>query len=296
MTAAGPGPSRVGGRSGPRLFALLGRPVEHSLSPAIHAAAFRELDVDAVYVGLAVRGGELEGVLSAVARAGGGNVTTPHKRAVARLLDRRTRDVRRTGACNCFWAEEGEVAGDNTDVGGFREAVGSWEEVGLDDARVLLLGAGGAARAVLAACLDAGAGSVDVWNRTTERARELVRSVGGGEARLRVLESRDAAGGPYDLVVNATALGLRSDDPLPLSLDGRDVGGAFDLVYGPSGTDWTRHARRAGVPARDGLEMLVRQAGLSLRRWLDVDPPLEAMRRAVGAAPDPPAGARGLDG
>lgn len=269
-----------------RLFALLGRPVQHSLSPAIHAAAFDALGVDAVYVPLVVREEELDGVLPAVARAGGGNVTVPHKEAAARRVERPTEAVRRTGACNCFWREDGRLAGDNTDVGGFLAAVEAWPEVRLRGARVLLLGAGGGARAVVAALRREDAGSVEVWNRTTERARSMIEDAGGGagETELRVVRSRTGSGGEYDLVVNATSLGLDPDDPLPVDLGRLRAAAAFDLVYAEGGTPWTRHARELGVPAREGSEMLVQQAGLSLRRWLDVSPPLDAMRRAVRAA------------
>lgn len=267
------------------VFALLGWPVEHSLSPALHRAALRELGIEADYVPLAVRERELAGVLPAVARAGGGNVTVPHKEAAAGHLDRPSSAVRRTGACNCFWEEEDELAGDNTDVGGFRAAVEAWPAARLEGSRVLLLGAGGAARAVLAACRWEGTRSVEIWNRTTGRARSLVRSArqqdGGGDTELRVVETRSEARGPYDLVVNATSLGLSADDPLPLELEeGGRAAAVFDLVYGRKGTAWTAHARGLGIPATDGFEMLVRQAGLSLRRWLDVDPPLDAMRKA----------------
>lgn len=274
--------------TGSRLFALLGWPVAHSLSPAIHGAAFRELGIDADYVCLPVREEELDGVLPAVARSGGGNVTVPHKEPAARIVDRPTEDVRRTGACNCFWAEGDEVAGDNTDVGGFRAAVEAWQEARIPGSRILLLGAGGAARAVVAACRDDGAESVEIWNRTTQRARDLVRSTGDPATDsgtvLSVLESRWDAGGPYDLVVNATSLGLEPDDPLPLDLTDVEAAAVFDLVYGRDGTPWTRHAGRLGLPSRDGLEMLVRQAGLSLRRWLDVEPPIESMLEAARSA------------
>lgn len=274
-----------GASAGPRLFALLGWPVEHSLSPAILAAAFRELGREATYVALAVREEELDGVLPAVARAGGGNVTVPHKRAVAGRLDRPTDRVLRTGACNCFWAEGGELAGDNTDVGGFRSAVEEWPEARLAG-RVLLLGAGGGARAVAEACREAGVERLEVWNRTTERARALARDLReeDGAPAVRVLASRRDADGSFDLVVNATTLGLQPEtDPLPLDLGTVRVRAAFDLVYGGSeGTPWTRHARELGVPARDGLEMLVRQAALSVERWdPDVQAPVDAMRRAA---------------
>lgn len=273
------------GSAGPRLFALLGWPVEHSLSPAIHEAAFRELGRDATYVALGVREEEIPGVLPAVARSGGGNVTVPHKQAAARRLDRPSGRVVRTGACNCFWSEDGELAGDNTDVGGFLASVEEWPEARLGG-RVLLLGAGGAARAVAEACREAGVESIDLWNRTPERARDLARAT-GDELRVRVLESRNEAEGPYDLVVNATSLGLApEEDPLPVELADLGAGAAFDLVYGgEEGTPWTRHAREESVPARDGLEMLVRQAALSLERWMpDAEAPVEAMRRAARRA------------
>ncbi|HEV2149011.1 MAG TPA: hypothetical protein VGR37_16515, partial [Longimicrobiaceae bacterium] len=113
-----PGPSAA-----TRLVALLGSPVSHSLSPTLQNAAFRAAGVDAVYVALQCGSGELPGLLRGIARAGGaGNVTVPHKEASALLLERRTGAVERTGACNCFWLEEGQVCGDNTDVAGFAGA------------------------------------------------------------------------------------------------------------------------------------------------------------------------------
>lgn len=277
------------GRAGVRTFVLLGWPVEHSLSPAIYRAAFRALELEAVYGALPVRENEVASTMRAVARAGGGNVTVPHKREAAAVLDRPSAAVRRTGACNCFWMEEETLAGDNTDVGGFRLALEGWRAVSLPPSRVLLLGAGGAARAVLAALLDEGAERVDVLNRTTERARRMVGEVtaageaGEGAARAASGEEEVRERG-YDLVVNATSLGMSPGDPLPLDLRTVDAAAAFDLVYGsdgPGGTAWVRHASELGVPATDGLEMLVRQAALSVRRWTGRLPPVEEMRRAA---------------
>ncbi len=283
-----------------RTFALLGRPVEHSVSPALYRTAFRRLGLSAGYEARAVDGRGLEAALRAYARRGGGNVTLPHKERAAAALELRSDAVAATGACNCFWADEdGRLAGDNTDVEGFLAAVRAWRGEGcLAGARVLLLGAGGAARAVLHACLRAGAARVEVRNRTESRARALAAELGGAGDRVVAgallppsagEEEGRLAQGPgtaWELVVNATSLGLRADDPLPLSLEGpAAVGAAMDLVYGPDGTAWTRHARSRGVPARDGLDMLVRQAGLALLRWFpDVAPPLEAMRGAARAA------------
>lgn len=284
-----------GGAAARRLFVLLGDPVDHSLSPVLHGAAFRELGVPALYRRVRAGPDEVAGLMRAVAAAGGGgNVTLPAKGRAAAALDAATGAVRATGACNCFWADGPDgpgLAGDNTDVEGFRRAVAGLVPDGsgaggLAGRRVLLLGAGGGARAVLHACLLEDAEGVDVLNRTLARAETAVREVGGGDGRLSVLEHRDQRAPRYDLVVNATSLGLDPEDPLPLDLGELEVGAAFDLVYGSDGTAWTRHARRLGIPARDGLEMLVRQAAASLRRWLDVEPPVDAMRRAARSRTD----------
>lgn len=279
----------------PRLYALLGSPVDHSLSPEIHAAAFRHLGEQAVYGVVETEVGEVETLMRALARRGGGNVTLPHKEGAARAVARASPAVEATGACNCFWSEEGRLHGDNTDVEGFLRslrglipgdgpAAGVPPEPGaghVGGRTVLLLGAGGGARAVLHALLREEAGRVDVWNRTRRRAVRMREEVTGDDARVRVLDARQEVGDRYDLVVNATRLGMEPDDPLPLDLEGREVGAAFDLVYGASGTPWTRHSRRLGVPARDGLEMLVRQAAVSLERWLGRDAPVDVMREAA---------------
>lgn len=278
-----------GGRPGPRIFALLGRPVAHSLSPALHRAGFQALDADAAYGALETSEDEVGPAMRLLARSGGGgNVTLPHKERAAAALGRSSAAVRATGACNCFWGtDDGELAGDNTDVEGFLGAVAELvpgERNGLQDLDVLLLGAGGGARAVLHGCLRTGAGRVDLLNRTRSRAEAVAREVAEGDDRVRVLEDRSEAVDRYALVVNATSLGVDEADPLPLDLSELEVRGAFDLVYGPEGTGWVRHARRLGIPARDGREMLLRQAAASQERWLGRSAPLEVLRRAV--APD----------
>ena len=213
---------------------------------------------------------------------GGGNVTLPHKGRAARAVEAPTGAVRATGACNCYWRDaDGRLAGDNTDVAGFRQAAGALVDAPepLDGRSVLLLGAGGGARAVAHACLAGGVASLDVLNRTVARAVELAEHFGDG--RIRVLERREEAVEVYDLVVNATSLGLEASDPLPMELDDVSAMAAFDLVYGRGGTAWTAHARRLGIPAADGGEMLVRQAAASLRRWFGEAPELEVLRAAL---------------
>lgn len=265
-----------------RVFALLGDPVDHSLSPGIQNAAFREAGVDGVYVALRCDAEDLAGLMRALARAGGGgNVTLPHKEEAAAVVDRPSDAVRRTGACNTFWGEEDEVRGDNTDVEGFRRALRAFLGEEPDGARVLLLGAGGAARATLVGLLDGGVEEVVLLNRTVERARVVARRIGG--ERAQVAESVEAVEGePFDLVVNATRLGLSPDDPLPVDLELLGtVRAVIDLVYGEDGTRFARAARDRGIQAADGAEMLVRQGAVSFERWWGRRPPLDAMRSAL---------------
>jgi len=259
--------------------------VEHSLSPAIQNAAFREAGVDGVYVALRTSAEDLPALVRALSRAGGGgNVTLPHKERAATVVDVPSDAVRRTGACNTFWGDDdGRIHGDNTDVEGFRRALRSFLGRSPEGFRVLLLGAGGAARAILVALLDEEVDEVQILNRTVERARAVARRIGG--ARVRVVEDPDSvADTSFDLVVNATRLGLSEDDPLPLELEAVERPGAvLDLVYGEGGTRLVRTAREQGIPAVDGAEMLVRQGAVSFERWWGRDAPVDAMRRALVA-------------
>lgn len=268
-----------------RVFALLGDPVEHSFSPEIQNAAMSAAGVDGVYVAVPTVEDDLAGLMRGLARGGGGgNVTLPHKEKAASFLDRPNSTVRRTGACNTFWGEEdGTVVGDNTDVEGCRRAVASFLSGAPAGARVLMLGAGGAARAALVALLDDGVDEVRILNRSVERARAVSRRIGG--ERVRVVPTASEVGGEeFDLVVNATRLGLDDDDPLPLDLElpGR-VGAVFDMVYGEDGTPFVRAARERGIRATDGIEMLIQQGAAAFERWWDREAPLDAMREAFRA-------------
>jgi len=262
-----------------RLYALLGDPVSRSGSPAIQNAAFRAAGVDAVYVALRCSTEDAPGLLRAVARAGGGgNVTVPHKGLAATTIEEPTPAVVRTGACNTFWLEAGRIRGDNTDVTGFVTAaarlVGS-----LAGTRVLLLGAGGAARAVVAALLDAPAERILLLNRSRVRAEALLADFGAAPDRL---ELADAVEGTFDLVVNATTIGSRAGDPSPLdptTLAG--AGAVLDLAYTAGETALVRAARALGIPAADGQEMLLAQAAAAFERWFDLPAPADVMRGAL---------------
>lgn len=268
-----------------RVLTLLGDPVSHSGSPELQNAAFSAAGVDGVYVAVRCEAQDLPGFMQGLARAGGGgNVTLPHKEKAASLLDIRSDAVRRTGACNTFWGDdEGAVHGDNTDVEGFRRALRVFLGGSAQGARPLLLGAGGAARAALVALLDEGVDEVFLHNRTLERARAVARRIGGSKVRV-VSETRSLEGQDFDLVVNATRLGLDPDDDTPLALHrlGR-IGAAMDMVYGTHTTAFVRSATDANIRACDGLELLVQQGAVSFERWWGREAPVDAMREAVGA-------------
>lgn len=274
-------------------FALLGDPVRHSISPAMHRAAFDVLGLDAEYTARRTAPDEV-GPIMRSADLAGGNVTLPHKLRAARALARPSAAVRATGACNCWWRRtDGELAGDNTDVGGLRTALSRFG-FRPQGARVLLLGAGGAARAAVHTLLEDGASSVEVLNRTPARARQLrdralahATDADRAADAVRVVTA-PCAGATYDLVLNSTSLGLSSRDPLPLELDrdavGARFGAAFDMVYAAGETAWVRHARALGIGAVGGLDMLVGQAALSIERWFPGrEAPFEAMREAAVA-------------
>jgi shikimate dehydrogenase len=272
--------------SATRLFALLGDPVSHSLSPVFQNAALRALGLDGVYVALRCAHGDVPGLLRGIARAGGGgNVTVPHKEIAAASVDRLGPAAEATGAVNCFWMQGGEVWGDNTDVDGLRAAIRVLLGRTVAGGRVLVAGAGGAARAAVYVLLHSGAERVGVLTRLAERARDLSARF-GAPPRLDIVESVEALGTEsFDLAVNATSLGLREDDPLPFPMDaGLRIEAALDLVYARGGeTPWVRAMRHAGIPAADGTEMLLHQGAAAFRRWWDREPPIKAMRAALKA-------------
>lgn len=269
-----------------RLVAILGDPVRHSLSPIFQNAAFDAAGLDAVYLALRTSAELLPGLLRGIALAGGaGNVTVPHKEVAATTVDVATDAVALTGACNTFWCEDGRVHGDNTDVHGFVRAAG--ELLGgrsLAGARVLVVGAGGAARGAVYALVREGAERIVLANRTLQRADEIRDRFQSITDRISTASPESLAGEQFDLVVNATSLGLSAGDPFPLPLEGGpSFEAALDMVYAPARTPWIVALRERGIVAEDGLEMLVHQGAAAFELWWGFPPSLVTMRDVLPA-------------
>ena len=272
---------------------LLAHPAGHSLSPVMHNVAFRHLDIQARYEALDVPPEALPAAVEALRAPDmlGANVSVPHKLAVAGLVDELGEGARLVGAVNTVVNRHGRLVGHNTDGSGFLRALADLE---LDPRglRVLLLGAGGAARSVAAALLRAGVARLAVYNRTPVRAEELaagfghlgpIEAVGQAALEERVREA--------ELLVNATTVGMEHDgvaedvSPLPPGVLPRR-GAVIDLIYRPAWTRLLRESEGAGLTVQNGLPMLVYQGAEAFETWLGRVAPTAVMFAAVRAALD----------
>jgi shikimate dehydrogenase len=244
----------------------------------MHNAAFAALGMDDwLYTRLPLPPKLFAEAVRALPASGyrGINVTIPHKEAALAVADSASDAAVQIGAANTLTFRDGAIEADNTDAQGFLDALGE----PLAGRSVLVLGAGGAARAVIWAAREAGAGEVLVWNRTAERARQVAADFG-----VEPVEQVRRA----DVVVNTTAVGLTgSVDDLPLA-DIHDPELVADLVYLPSDPPVTAWARAQGARLTAGFEVLLRQGALSFVRWTGQDPPLDHMREAIRADGRPP--------
>ena len=272
-----------------RSAGVIGWPVRHSLSPTIFNAAFAASGLDWAYLAFEVPEGAAGAALAGVRALGveGLSVTMPHKAAVLAGLDRLSPAAEALGAVNCIVRRGDELHGSNTDGAGFVDALRIDEGIEVSEASFVVVGAGGAARAVVQALAAAGAGSVTVVNRSSgaaERAAGLAGPVG------RVGRPEDVAEG--SVVVNATPLGMGvvvgaggEPEPLPLDVDRLGAGQVVvDLIYHPSVTPLLEAARARGLRTVNGLGMLIHQAAHAFRTWTGEEPPLEAMSGATLAA------------
>lgn len=275
------------------MVGLIGWPVEHSVSPAMHNAAFEALGLDWCYVPLPVRPGHIAEALAGIVALGFGgvNVTVPHKQALVPLVDELSEAARAIGAVNTVIVMDGgRTTGHNTDAGGFMRALKAlpFDPHGCS---ALVLGAGGAARAVVYA-LATNQVEVTVLNRTPERAEALVEALRGfASARLYagplIADRLRKVGANVDLVVNTTPLGMWphiEGSPWPEELPFPAHALLFDLVYNPRETRLMCQARAVGARACNGLDMLVYQGAEAFTSWTGREAPVDVMRDACLAA------------
>jgi shikimate dehydrogenase len=274
-----------------RVAAVIGDPIRHSRSPAIHNAAFAATGLDWVFVAFEVPAGQGSAAVKAVRTLGLGglSVTMPHKQEAAWACDELTDDATALRAVNTVvLTDRGRLLGASTDGEGFLRAVRDEGAAVGDGTSALVLGAGGAARAITHALGRAGA-HVTIAARRKDAAESAAGLVRG--ARALVLDTCDPAG--FDVVVNATPLGMRGEEP-PIDANRLNpLQFVVDTVYHPMETPLLATARARGVPCTNGLGMLVHQAALAFEMWTGLDAPLDAMRAAAeAAAPEPETRAR----
>lgn len=263
----------------PERLVLLGHPLGHTLSPTMQNAALRAAGIPLVYEALDTPRSALEPTMTALRRArAAGNVTMPYKESIGGYCDRMTETARAVGAINTFWtAPDGALVGDNTDVAGFQSA--AQQLIGPPRAGIVaLLGAGGAAAAVLRALERWPSVSVRLYARSSGRAERLVKRFA---VPAMVLDSPEEAVRDAGLVVNATPVGLK-DDAMPVYPSAlSDNCAVLDLAYRAGETALVRAAKARGLAAMDGLTMLVEQGALAFERWFGAAPDREAMWASV---------------
>jgi shikimate dehydrogenase len=268
-------------RAGPHVVGILGWPLDHTLSPILHNAAFRRLGIDWVYVSWPVPPELLEDAVRGLRVLGamGANVTMPHKGGVVELVDELSGDARRAGVVNTIQRIGEQLVGHNTDIDGFREFLVGDTGVDPSGSTALVLGAGGAARAVVTALGDLGASEIFVTARDPHKATGITDEF-APFASVHSWERAAALAPGADVVVNTTPVGWKGEDVLP-DVAWKPGQVVVDLVYDPPSTVMVERARAAGADAWGGLGMLVHQAAASLRIWTGQDPPLETMSAAA---------------
>lgn len=273
-----------------RRLAVIGHPVSHSRSPAMQNAALEALGLagEWSYEAIDIAPDDFAARTRSLPAEGfaGVNVTIPHKEAALDLADEASDAAERIGAANTLSFGDGGIRADNTDAAGLIAALPG----AVEGRAALVLGAGGSARAAAWVLAEHGA-PVSIWNRTPERADELVRDLarsGEGtpsEGRLRAVTAEQVKANGYELIVNCTAIGMGDENPFEhLPVDPERLGSGIvvvDLVYAGSESMLVREARDRGATAVEGLEVLARQGAESLRIWTGREAPLEVMREAA---------------
>jgi shikimate dehydrogenase len=268
-----------------RTYCIIGDPVDHSLSPAIHNAAFSSLGLNCSYISFRVQEGQLKNSLDSLRaiNIGGFNVTMPHKVRVLEYVDQYDKTVELVGAANTVKNEDGKFCAYNTDVLGFIKPL---RQRGIDFSgfEVTILGAGGAARAVAVALAgERGIANINIVNRNTDRSKELANLLKklGLKASIVSSDNIQNIASKSNLIINTTPLGMKDEQSLIKSSSIRKDAIVYDIVYKPINTNLLESARTAGAKVVYGYEMLLEQAIASFKIWFQRDPPIEPMKKVL---------------
>jgi shikimate dehydrogenase len=267
-----------------KTYAVIGDPIDHSLSPIIHNAAFKELQLDCTYIAYRIPKGELADGLEGLKKIkiSGFNVTIPHKIEIMKYLDNVDEGCSIIGASNTVSNNDGMLKGYNTDMDGFLEPI-KRKNLPIEGKEVLLLGAGGAARAIVAGLAKEKVGMITIANRTKDKAVTLEHFAQkiGAETNSISLEDLGRNTTDYKLIVNATSVGL-NDEPSPIPdkiINENSI--VYDIVYMPLNTDLIKKAKKVEATIIYGYEMLLGQAIRAFEIWHKTKAPYDIMKKAI---------------
>jgi len=267
-----------------KTYAVIGDPIEHSLSPTIHNAAYRELQLECTYIAYRVAQGDLATGIESLKKIkiSGFNVTIPHKIEMMNYLDNVDENCKKIGAVNTVLNDDGILRGFNTDMDGFLEPI-KRKEFEIKNSKILLLGAGGASRAIIAGFQKENAREITIVNRTKTNGDELAQFSNklGLNATSQTIEDMNSFDSNFDFIVNASSLGLKNENNIiPEKLfDEKTI--IYDIVYKPVKTDLINKAKEKNCKIIFGYEMLLGQAIRSFEIWLDRKAPYDVMKRSI---------------
>ena len=278
-------------KSTTRIYGIFGHPIEHSLSPVMQNNAFSELDLDSVYVAFDVPPPSISEAVSAIRALGisGINVTIPHKETIMTHLDEISTDAMLVGAVNTISNVEGRLVGFNTDVGGLLRALKDDLDFTPEGKKVFLVGAGGAARAVIVGLGRNYVSEIIIANRTLSKAEDLAKEFGDQFPKAQIkpvmlsdeLRIKEYLPGS-DIIINASSAGMKGENPLELPLYILPKNAVvYDLVYQPKETPLLKEAKKAGIKAVSGHSMLLFQGAEAFELWTGLVAPVKTMRKAL---------------
>ncbi|WP_100398276.1 shikimate dehydrogenase [Bacillus sp. FJAT-44742] len=264
------------------LYVLFGHPVGHSMSPIVHNEQFSLLNMPHHYHAIDVEPGKIKEAVEAIKALSiaGANVTVPHKVEIMKHLDHIDEEARIIGAVNTIVNENGVLTGYNTDGQGYLESLLEVTGPDISDYKILVIGAGGASRAVVTVLCRYGVNDLMITNRTQERAEALSKDCGG-----QVISKEKAEGmlSEFDVIINTTSIGMSPNtDEMPMSVEGmKPKTIASDLIYNPLQTRWLAEAEKRGAVTHSGIGMFVRQGALAFKKWTGQEADLEIMTKTV---------------